>query len=197
MSIVSGVCNDVSLSCSYWSWVAPGLITCLCWWSGPVQLASFSFSTFAAASTSIIRFILSAFPSAAVLKTNLALRWHWSAIVSWTPPSDSDAHIQRAWDSPHITTISLSCYWMVLYPGKVCLFAVSKGLHGFMPCLCYQWGSKWMMILLELLLVCAWVYHWLISTHCCHCESPVGVDGSHAWSPLQMKWGQILSSCGS
>ena len=121
-SIVSTITN-VSMSISDVAWKRATLPV----WAGglgfrsAIQLAPSGFLASATAATPISILHCS---SSVVPEVDCALT-HWSVSESLTPPVGDDAHLQRAWDIPHIKSTLNSLLEIDHAPNKARLFSVS------------------------------------------------------------------------
>ena len=93
-----------------------------------VQLAPSAFLASATAATPIFQSILHC-SSSVVPEVDCALT-HWSVSDSLTPPVGDDAHLQRAWDIPHIKSTLNSLLEVDHAPTKARLFSVSTPESG-------------------------------------------------------------------
>ena len=128
-SIVSTITN-VSMSVSDVAWKQATLPV----WAGglgfrsAVQLAPSAFLASAMAATPIFQSILHC-SSSVVPEVDCALT-HWFVSDSLTPPVGDDAHLQRAWDIPHIKSTLNSLLEVDHAPTKASLFSVSTPESG-------------------------------------------------------------------
>ena len=128
-SIVSTITN-VSMSVSDVAWKQATLPV----WAGglgfrsAVQLAPSAFLASATAATPFFQSILHC-SSSVVPEVDCALS-HWSVSDSLTPPVGDDAHLQRAWDIPHIKSTLNSLLEVDHAPTKARLFSVSTPESG-------------------------------------------------------------------